>query len=176
MALRNKQLIFISEYLKDFNARQAAIRAGYSEKTAGIIGHENLNKPYIAEEIKRQIDERIMSADEVKTRLADIARGDLADFMDFTTSGYVINMVTKDEYGNLIPKTQTKLIKKIKQKVTTYLSKSEDGEDREIIETELELYSAHDALRDIGKIHALFTDKTDVNTHDETIVIDIIDD
>ena len=43
-----KQQRFVSEYLIDLNATQAAIRAGYSEKTARFIGAENLTKPNIA--------------------------------------------------------------------------------------------------------------------------------
>ncbi len=43
-----KQQRFVEEYLVDHNATQAAIRAGYSPKTAYSIGHENLNKPEIA--------------------------------------------------------------------------------------------------------------------------------
>lgn len=46
-----KQERFVQEYLIDLNATQAAIRAGYSEKTASAIGHENLSKPEIAESI-----------------------------------------------------------------------------------------------------------------------------
>lgn len=42
-----KQAAFVSEYLKDCNATQAAIRAGYSAKTADAIGKENLRKPPI---------------------------------------------------------------------------------------------------------------------------------
>ena len=42
MCLTNKQIAFINEYLKDFNATQAAIRAGYSAKTAYSIGPEKL--------------------------------------------------------------------------------------------------------------------------------------
>ena len=45
--LTMKQRVFITEYLKDFNATQAAIRAGYSEHTASAIGCENLQKHYI---------------------------------------------------------------------------------------------------------------------------------
>lgn len=48
MALNAKQQRFVDEYLIDLNATQAAIRAGYSQKTAHSIGHENLNKPDIA--------------------------------------------------------------------------------------------------------------------------------
>jgi|CXWL01.1.fsa_nt_gi phage terminase small subunit len=49
--LRPKQLLFVQEYLVDFNATQAAIRAGYSRKTARSIAQENLTKPIIVEAI-----------------------------------------------------------------------------------------------------------------------------
>lgn len=58
MALTPKQKLFINEYLIDFNATQAAIRAGYSEKTAEVIGFENLRKPKITEEIEKRIKDR----------------------------------------------------------------------------------------------------------------------
>jgi len=45
--LTPKQALFVKEYLVDLNATQAAIRAGYSEKTAQVIGSENLSKPLI---------------------------------------------------------------------------------------------------------------------------------
>lgn len=63
MKLTAKQRRFIQEYLIDLNATQAAIRAGYSRKTAGVIGVENLKKPYIRE----AIDERLKQIDEEKT-------------------------------------------------------------------------------------------------------------
>ena len=43
-----KQTRFVAEYLVDLNATQAAIRAGYSQRTAASIGAENLRKPNIA--------------------------------------------------------------------------------------------------------------------------------
>jgi len=49
--LTDKQKRFCMEYLKDFNATQASIRAGYSKKTATVIGHEHLMKPHISEYI-----------------------------------------------------------------------------------------------------------------------------
>jgi phage terminase small subunit len=48
MPLTPKQEQFVEEYLIDVNATQAAIRAGYSKKTAHVIGTENLRKPAIA--------------------------------------------------------------------------------------------------------------------------------
>lgn len=49
--LNARQQKFVLEYLKDLNATQAAIRAGYSERTAGAMGSENLKKPEIAEAV-----------------------------------------------------------------------------------------------------------------------------
>ena len=51
--LTSKQRLFCHEYLKDFNATQAAIRSGYSERSASSIANENLNKPEIKQEIDR---------------------------------------------------------------------------------------------------------------------------
>ena len=80
MALTAKQKRFCDEYLIDLNATQAAIRAGYSKKTAGVIANENLNKPYI----KKYIDERmaekeamlIADQDEVLRYLTAVLRGE----------------------------------------------------------------------------------------------------
>lgn len=75
-----KQRIFCEEYLIDLNATQAAIRAGYSKKTAYSIGVENLRKP----ELKKYIDERmaekqsalIADQDEVLRYLTAVMRGE----------------------------------------------------------------------------------------------------
>lgn len=56
--LTPKQALFCKEYLVDLNATQAAIRAGYSKRTAQRIGSENLSKPLIAAEIQRLMDKR----------------------------------------------------------------------------------------------------------------------
>lgn len=56
--LTAKQQRFVAEYLIDLNATQAAIRAGYSEKTAYSIGDENLKKPEIAKAIQEAIQNR----------------------------------------------------------------------------------------------------------------------
>lgn len=58
MGLNEKQLMFCKEFLIDLNATQAAIRAGYSKKTAKEIGCENLTKPNIAAEIQKLMDSR----------------------------------------------------------------------------------------------------------------------
>ena len=61
--LTAKQELFIKEYLVDLNATQAAIRAGYSEKTAQVIGAENLSKPIIAEALAEHTKKRTQKVD-----------------------------------------------------------------------------------------------------------------
>lgn len=56
--LTAKQRRFCEEYLIDLNATQAAIRAGYSPKTARFIATENLTKPNIQSRIEKMMDER----------------------------------------------------------------------------------------------------------------------
>lgn len=56
--LTAKQEQFCKEYLIDLNATQAAIRAGYSEKTAQQIGAENLTKPVIQDFLRKKMNER----------------------------------------------------------------------------------------------------------------------
>ena len=75
-----KQRLFCDEYLIDLNATQAAIRAGYSKKTAGVIGDENLKKPYIREYIDKRMAEKeaalIADQDEVLKYLTSVMRGE----------------------------------------------------------------------------------------------------
>lgn len=74
-----KQKRFCDEYLIDLNATQAAIRAGYSKRTAYSIGEENLKKPelkqYIAERMAEKESELIADQDEVLKYLTSVMRG-----------------------------------------------------------------------------------------------------
>lgn len=67
--LTDQQRLFVAEYLKDHNATQAAIRAGYSKKTAEQIGYQLLQKTSVAQAIAQQQKASIVrtlgSADEV---------------------------------------------------------------------------------------------------------------
>lgn len=85
MTLTDKQEMFCREYLIDLNASQAAIRAGYSAKTANRIGSENLSKPDIAKriiELKSARNERVeINADYVLRRLVEIDEMDVLDIL-----------------------------------------------------------------------------------------------
>ncbi|WP_312158899.1 terminase small subunit [Acinetobacter sp.] len=84
--LTDKQQRFVDEYLIDLNATQAAIRAGYSEKTAAAIGAENLIKPNIQEAIQvaqaRRAERTQIDAEYVLRRLVEIDQMDVLDIMD----------------------------------------------------------------------------------------------
>lgn len=63
MAFTAKQSVFIKEYLVDMNATQAAIRAGYSKKTAGSIAEKLLRKADIQQAVKAEMDARSKATD-----------------------------------------------------------------------------------------------------------------
>ena len=78
--LTDKQKKFADEYLIDCNATQAAIRAGYSKKTAHVIGDENLKKPKIRTYLEERMAEKekglIATQDEVLRYLTSVLRGE----------------------------------------------------------------------------------------------------
>lgn len=81
-SLSVRQRVFIAEYLKGFNATAAALAAGYSERSAAVIGHENLRKPKIAAEVERRLAELTMSTEEALLRLTEQGRGAHTAFID----------------------------------------------------------------------------------------------
>jgi len=118
MTPKRKQ--FVIEYTLDFNATQAAIRAGYSERTAYSIGHDLLKIPEIKEAIAERVASLCVGPDEVLTRLGAMARGETP------------TRITGD--------TPT--------------------------------YDTHAALQSVGKVHAMFIDKQQIEQLDGLEIID----
>lgn len=137
---------FCVEYVKCGNGALAARLAGYSEKNDRETAHENLTKPHIRAEVDRLHRQYHMSDDEALRILADHARGDIARLMDISSVGFNLDMSKAAELG------LTKLIRKVKQKTTTYLAKSESQEDREVTELEIELHDPQTAINTILKV------------------------
>lgn len=92
--MNEKQLRFCEEYIIDHNATQAAIRAGYSPKSARTQASELLTKPNIQEKIQELAEkvstENIATAEEVLEHFTKVMRGELFD-----------QVVKRDEDGNL---------------------------------------------------------------------------
>lgn len=78
--MTEKQKRFCEEYLIDLNATQAAIRAGYSERTANRIAAENLSKPdikaYIDEQLAKIHSDATADAQEIMEYLTAVLRGE----------------------------------------------------------------------------------------------------
>lgn len=78
--MNERQQRFCDEYLIDCNATQAAIRAGYSPKTAKSIGNENLTKPdlkaYIDAKLEAMHNAKTADAQEVLEYLTSVMRGE----------------------------------------------------------------------------------------------------
>lgn len=140
--LTDKQQAFIAEYLKCWNATKAALQAGYSPKSARQTGSENLSKPYIADEIKARIAEMKMSGDEALVRLAEIARGDIEDFLTIDTDATGLDFVKAQKAGKI------HLLKKITFGKTTI---------------SFEMYDKQAALNTIAKHHGLLNDKVEID-------------
>lgn len=100
MSLTAKQKRFVEEYLVDLNATQAAIRAGYSVKTAKSIGQENLTKPDIQiaiQEAKNNRSQRVeITQDRVLREYARLAFFDPRKLFDDDGKPKDISMLDDD--------------------------------------------------------------------------------
>jgi phage terminase small subunit len=176
MALSAKQKAFINAYLATSNATEAARQAGYKgdDATLASVGWENLRKPEIADAISKRTSESAMSADEVLKRLAEHARGSMADFVKVNDRGQpYFDLEAAQSAGKL------HLVKKLKTK-TRSINLGKDDEDESNtdeeqadsliteVTIEFELYDAQSALTLLGKHHKLFVDKLDI-THSGSV-------
>ncbi|MHB8114583.1 MAG: PBSX family phage terminase large subunit [Bellilinea sp.] len=82
--ISTKQMVFCMEYVRDFNATRAAIRAGYSEHAARAQGSRLLTKADIRAEVQALIDARTIGYDEMLIGLSEQGRASLGDFFKIT--------------------------------------------------------------------------------------------
>jgi phage terminase small subunit len=91
MSLTTKQQRFVAEYLIDLNATQAAIRAGYSAKSARVVGCRSITKANIAAAIEKARTKRAerteLTQDWVVDELRKIAGANMLDYMKSTPAG-----------------------------------------------------------------------------------------
>lgn len=148
MALTPKQSLFVREYLVDLNATQAAIRAGYSKKTAGQIGEQLLKKLEIATELQKAMKERGertgITADRVLNEIERLAMFDPAD---------LINVNGPEDIANL-PED-------VRRAITGW---KWDKQGNFLI-----TMAKQGALEMLGRHHKLFTDKTELSNPDGSL-------
>lgn len=143
--MTRKQERFVEEYLVDLCATQAAIRAGYSPKTAYAIGAENLKKPQIRARIDRAMAELSrrtgVNQERVIRELARVAFVNAADVVDFDTARLLPDASADD----------TAAIASVKVKTIP----TADGEG---VEREIRMADKLKALELLGKHFGMFTD------------------
>ena len=143
--MTDKQQRFCDEYLIDLNGTKAAIRAGYSEKTARQMAAENLSKPVIKEYIEKRMAEKedalIAKQDEVLKYLTSVMRREMAEHV-------VVTVV--EENSSYEPDADGKMRKRTKR-----------TEKPEIVQIPARLSDANKAAELLGKVYALFTDKVE---------------
>lgn len=137
MALSAKRRAFIEQYLRDFNAKQAAIRAGYSPRSAPVTAHRIMAHPEVQEAIKARLAELKMGTDEVLLRLTEQARAEYAKYLGDEGTVDLVRMLA-DGKGHLIKGTKW------------------DRRGNLVVE----FYDAQSALVQIGRAHGMFIDKT----------------
>lgn len=147
MALNAKQRAFIAQYLIDKNGAQAAIRAGYSEKTARTIASELLAKPDIKDAVekglKRIEDRANVTAERIRQELATLGYANLLDYVEVRVSGGKQALYLKP-MTELPPGASAAISELIQEK---------DGRIR------VKLHSKTHALELLGRHKKMFTDK-----------------
>ena len=119
--LTEKQKSFCREYVKDFNATQAAIRAGYSKNSAKEMGYEHLIKPHIrdflSELIKKQAARSEKTADDVIDHLTKIAFSNLKDYVKWNKDGVQIKSSgSKKVDGSMVSEVSETITRNTRQK------------------------------------------------------------
>lgn len=152
--MTRKQRAFINEYLVDLNGTQAAIRAGYSPRTANRIAHEMLTKPDIQTELEHRVAARAkrteMDADSIVKRLIAI---DQMDVLDILT-----------EEGGVRPVDEWPPIWRQMLSAMDVLELTEGGGEERKIRGVLKRIKWPDKLKNLellGKHYGLFSDKVD---------------
>lgn len=85
--LTDKQKLFCVHYIKCFNAKKAAIKAGYSKETSGEQGYQLLQKTSIKNEIEKlkqnKFNRAMLLEDDIFQKYIDIAFADITDYIEF---------------------------------------------------------------------------------------------
>ena len=161
-----KEKLFVVEYLARCNAKEAAIRAGYSPKTAKVQGAKLLKKPLIEHAIYNlsgKISKKYeLERDEILQQLAYCATRSGADFVD--SDGKLVENVLE------LPERAQQAIDGIKQRVKRYTDPT-TGELVEEVQTELKLVGKASAIRMAMEHKGLFAPVL----HDHKVSIDFHD-
>jgi len=151
LKLTLKQQAWADYYIESGNATDAAIKAGYSKKTAKQIGTENLAKPVLSEYIQKRVEE--LSSERI---------ADATEVMEYLTS------VMRREHKEVVPVT-----------LMSETSKWVDGkkhtikkESVELAEIPAKLSDANKAAELLGKRYRMWVDKVETDGKTKVVIVD----
>ena len=158
MKLTPKQMRFVDEWLIDFNGKQAAIRAGYSAKTAEATAARLLRNVKVQAEISRrqkELQKRTeVSQDRVVKELARIAFSDMTDYAQVET-----RMIEKDDGTEVsyqaVALKETAELSAEQRAALAGIKQGANG-------IEVKLHDKIKALELLGRHIGMFTDKLEV--------------
>lgn len=157
--------IFAKEYIVDLNATEAAIRAGYSPKTAKQIGYNLLQKPDVQASIQVAMDKRArkteITADKVLTELAKIGFSEVTDFLQVRTERILVDRDPEtgepiSEIKQIVLLQDTDLIPPDKLAAIAEIKQAKDGS------ISFKLHDKKGALDSIGKHLGMFVDRKEI--------------
>jgi len=162
--LTDKQRAFCEEYLIDFNATQAATRAGYSPKTAKEQASQNLTKlniqAYLGELMAARAERVQISQDEVLRELQHIAFDDIKNYLEFRTE-----KVKVDEVDGK-PIYDYKTIVDVKDSQTIDTRNIQEVAIAPNGAFKFKLYGKDDALVNLGRHLGIFNDKLNLTSEE----------
>lgn len=175
MALTDKQKRFCDEYLIDLNATQAAIRAGYSTKTAEQTASRLLRNVKVQEYIAKRQKELSRSTEITQERvikeLALIAFSNNADYahvvekkMQVEAGGALVDVLDKDGKPVMYRTVEPVLTEELTEEQKRALAVIKKGRDG----LEVKSCDKVKALELLGKHLGIFTDKIEANVNDTT--------
>lgn len=164
MALTPKQQRFVEEYIIDLNATQAAIRAGYSERTAESAASRLLRNVKVATAVAEAKAARSARTQITQDRvLEELARIGFSDALRHYVMGDDGRLCLADD----APEGASAAVSSVKRKVRTYTDA--DGNEETTTEVDFKLWDKNTALANLGKHLGLFVDRVDVTSGDAPI-------
>ena len=149
--LTRKRQAFVREYPEDFNGAQAAIRAGYSPKSAKQTASRLFTNVDIRAAIDEELDKISLRSTEILARLTDQATASVGDFFTVNPDGDRI------VFDPEVLKDRGHLIKSVKARTTVTTAKN--GDQHEYTYLELTLYDGQKALELLGKFRGMVAPK-----------------
>lgn len=138
-----KEERFCHEWLIDMNDTQAAIRTGYSKRSAGVIGHELLKKPKIRDHIDKLRHQALLKAD----LTLDMLVNELKHFGFYSAKDFI-------EEGNHIPDLSKMTREQLKPVIGIKFTETRSYDGTPVLTTELKFVdkraSVVDLIRHLG--------------------------